>query len=196
MVTLTKSKIMQESAWKGLEAGGVASVRPADWPGQAPATQAAAAYTAVVKNSRPDRRFYATFCLWMLGRGRAGRLLKVLGSRSLVMSGEPNSRKLASGVERRAPFMIGVAGGTASGKSTVCERLMEGLGQNNVSVEEKQVSILILFISDILYMNYVTPKYTFWPLNDIPGGSSIARLFLQGTEPSRNYKSQQGDVQL
>jgi len=35
--------------------------------------------------------------------------------------------------------MIGVAGGTASGKSTVCERLMEGLGQNEVSVEEKQV---------------------------------------------------------
>ena len=41
--------------------------------------------------------------------------------------------------DRRAPFMIGVAGGTASGKSTVCERLMEGLGQNEVSVEEKQV---------------------------------------------------------
>ena len=37
--------------------------------------------------------------------------------------------------------MIGVAGGTASGKSTVCERLMEGLGQNEVSVEEKQVLV-------------------------------------------------------
>merc|ERR1712210_411757 len=39
----------------------------------------------------------------------------------------------------RKPFMIGVAGGTASGKSTVCDLLMEGLGQNEVSVEEKQV---------------------------------------------------------
>ena len=38
--------------------------------------------------------------------------------------------------------MIGVAGGTASGKSTVCERLMEGLGQNEVSVEEKQVGMI------------------------------------------------------
>ena len=44
-----------------------------------------------------------------------------------------------STMAHRKPFMIGVAGGTASGKSTVCERLMEGLGQNEVSVEEKQV---------------------------------------------------------
>ena len=48
-------------------------------------------------------------------------------------------RKMSSASDRRTPFMIGVAGGTASGKSTVCERLMEGLGQNEVSVEEKQV---------------------------------------------------------
>ena len=50
------------------------------------------------------------------------------------------SRKMTT--DRRAPFMIGVAGGTASGKSTVCERLMEGLGQNEVSVEEKQVGMI------------------------------------------------------
>lgn len=55
------------------------------------------------------------------------------------MAGTPNTRKMSSASERRTPFMIGVAGGTASGKSTVCERLMEGLGQNEVSVEEKQV---------------------------------------------------------
>ena len=55
------------------------------------------------------------------------------------MAGVPNSRKITMAADRRAPFMIGVAGGTASGKSTVCERLMEGLGQNEVSVEEKQV---------------------------------------------------------
>jgi len=35
--------------------------------------------------------------------------------------------------------MIGVAGGTASGKSTVCDRLMEGLGQDRVDNQEKQV---------------------------------------------------------
>jgi len=35
--------------------------------------------------------------------------------------------------------MIGVAGGTASGKSTVCEIIMNQLGQNEVNVLEKQV---------------------------------------------------------
>jgi len=40
---------------------------------------------------------------------------------------------------RSKPFMIGVAGGTASGKSTVCEKLMDQLGQQNVNNVEKQV---------------------------------------------------------
>jgi len=61
------------------------------------------------------------------------------GPSAAAMAGVPNPRKITMATERRAPFMIGVAGGTASGKSTVCERLMEGLGQNEVSVEEKQV---------------------------------------------------------
>jgi len=39
----------------------------------------------------------------------------------------------------RPPFLIGVAGGTASGKTTVCKRLMESLGQNKRSNLEKQV---------------------------------------------------------
>ena len=39
----------------------------------------------------------------------------------------------------KTTFMIGVAGGTASGKSTVCKRLMEKLGQNEMSNVEKQV---------------------------------------------------------
>jgi len=41
--------------------------------------------------------------------------------------------------KRNKPFMIGVAGGTASGKSTVCEKLMEKLGQNEMNNVEKQV---------------------------------------------------------
>jgi len=45
---------------------------------------------------------------------------------------------LALGSERK-PFMIGVAGGTASGKSTVCDKLMERLGQNQMNIGEKQV---------------------------------------------------------
>jgi len=63
----------------------------------------------------------------------------VSGPSAAAMAGVPNSRKSTMPTDRRVPFMIGVAGGTASGKSTVCERLMEGLGQNEVSVEEKQV---------------------------------------------------------
>ena len=57
----------------------------------------------------------------------------------------------------RTPFMIGVAGGTASGKSTVCSTLVDKLGQSEVphnllpdflnwfpqvNAEEKQVVIL------------------------------------------------------
>ena len=38
--------------------------------------------------------------------------------------------------------MIGVAGGTASGKSTVCKKLMETLGQSDkTDVEKKVVSL-------------------------------------------------------
>ena len=45
----------------------------------------------------------------------------------------------------RKPFMIGVAGGTASGKSTVCDLLMEKLGQNEINIVEKQASISFYF---------------------------------------------------
>ena len=52
--------------------------------------------------------------------------------------------RIAGGVQlstmsHKKPFMIGVAGGTASGKSTVCEKLMEKLGQNEMNNVEKQV---------------------------------------------------------
>ena len=40
---------------------------------------------------------------------------------------------------QKIPFLIGVAGGTASGKSTVCAKLMETLGQNEMSSVEKEV---------------------------------------------------------
>lgn len=47
-------------------------------------------------------------------------------------------------VERppRRPFLIGVSGGTASGKSTVCEKIMELLGQNKVDQHQRKVFIL------------------------------------------------------
>ena len=40
---------------------------------------------------------------------------------------ERTQLKMPEKVRRRAPFLIGVAGGTASGKSTVCEKIMENL---------------------------------------------------------------------
>jgi len=40
---------------------------------------------------------------------------------------------------RRVPFLIGVAGGTASGKSTVCEKIMENLRQIDLENVERQV---------------------------------------------------------
>ncbi|EAW87982.1 uridine-cytidine kinase 1, isoform CRA_d [Homo sapiens] len=40
------------------------------------------------------------------------------------------------------PFLIGVSGGTASGKSTVCEKIMELLGQNEVEQRQRKVVIL------------------------------------------------------
>ncbi|GLV43706.1 Uridine-cytidine kinase [Carabus blaptoides fortunei] len=44
-----------------------------------------------------------------------------------------------NGIEGKTPFLIGVAGGTASGKSTVCKRIMEKLGQVDMDHTERQV---------------------------------------------------------
>ncbi|KAK9753522.1 Phosphoribulokinase / Uridine kinase family [Popillia japonica] len=44
-----------------------------------------------------------------------------------------------NGIEGKTPFLIGVAGGTASGKSTVCKRIMEKLGQVDMDNAQRQV---------------------------------------------------------
>ncbi|XP_053600814.1 uridine-cytidine kinase isoform X2 [Plodia interpunctella] len=44
-----------------------------------------------------------------------------------------------STLESKTPFLIGVAGGTASGKSTVCQRIMEKLGQQHKEQTERRV---------------------------------------------------------
>ncbi|KOB64116.1 Uridine-cytidine kinase 2 [Operophtera brumata] len=44
-----------------------------------------------------------------------------------------------NGFESKTPFLIGVAGGTASGKSTVCQRIMEKLGQQHKEQIERRV---------------------------------------------------------
>ncbi|KAG6460787.1 hypothetical protein O3G_MSEX012215 [Manduca sexta] len=44
-----------------------------------------------------------------------------------------------NGFESKTPFLIGVAGGTASGKSTVCQRIVEKLGQQHKEQTERRV---------------------------------------------------------
>ncbi|XP_042320513.1 uridine-cytidine kinase 2 isoform X2 [Sceloporus undulatus] len=47
-----------------------------------------------------------------------------------------------SGSGSGEPFLIGVSGGTASGKSSVCAKIVQLLGQNDVDHHHKQVVIL------------------------------------------------------
>ncbi|XP_041967829.1 uridine-cytidine kinase 2-A [Alosa sapidissima] len=54
----------------------------------------------------------------------------------------------------RQPFLIGVAGGTASGKSSVCGKIMELLGQNKIDHHQRQVAI---FSQDSFY-KVLTPE--------------------------------------
>ncbi|KAK7478448.1 hypothetical protein BaRGS_00030294 [Batillaria attramentaria] len=52
------------------------------------------------------------------------------------------------------PFLIGVAGGTASGKSSVCAKIMDQLGQAEVDRRQRQVCIIS---QDSFYRN-LTPE--------------------------------------
>lgn len=54
----------------------------------------------------------------------------------------------ASKPSTRGPFLIGVAGGTASGKTTVCLKIMEALEQENSSHQR-----VVLISQDSFYKN-------------------------------------------
>ncbi|XP_029169433.1 uridine-cytidine kinase isoform X3 [Nylanderia fulva] len=58
-----------------------------------------------------------------------------------------------NGVESKTPFLIGVSGGTASGKSTVCKRIMEKLGQVDMDHQQRRV---VCISQDSFYRN-LTP---------------------------------------
>ncbi|XP_049886304.1 uridine-cytidine kinase isoform X3 [Pectinophora gossypiella] len=55
------------------------------------------------------------------------------------MTDKPADHTGTNGFESKTPFLIGVAGGTASGKSTVCQRIMEKLGQQHKEQTERRV---------------------------------------------------------
>lgn len=50
---------------------------------------------------------------------------------------------LPNGDVLKKPFLIGVAGGTASGKSTVCKKIMTELGQTDMDHTQRQVSSFV-----------------------------------------------------
>nr|CAG4647856.1 EOG090X050I [Moina brachiata] len=60
----------------------------------------------------------------------------MLGSERRYSSG---ALKTFNGYGTKTPFLIGVSGGTASGKSTVCSRIMEKLGQDEIDHRQRQV---------------------------------------------------------
>ncbi|XP_063634734.1 uridine-cytidine kinase isoform X1 [Cydia splendana] len=59
-----------------------------------------------------------------------------------------------NGLESKTPFLIGVAGGTASGKSTVCQRIVEKLGQQHKEQTERRV----VCISQDSFYRELTPS--------------------------------------
>ncbi|CAL1286893.1 unnamed protein product [Larinioides sclopetarius] len=50
-----------------------------------------------------------------------------------------NGVKVYNGFDAKSPFLIGVAGGTASGKSTVCQKIMEKVGEYSTEHQQRQV---------------------------------------------------------
>ncbi|KAJ1173059.1 hypothetical protein NDU88_004901 [Pleurodeles waltl] len=57
------------------------------------------------------------------------------------MAGD-SEQSLHSHQQDGQPFLIGVSGGTASGKSSVCSKIVQLLGQNEVDHRQKQVVML------------------------------------------------------
>ncbi|XP_059056537.1 uridine-cytidine kinase isoform X1 [Achroia grisella] len=71
-----------------------------------------------------------------------GYLSLLASYRSIIsakMADKPVDFTHANNIENKTPFLIGVAGGTASGKSTVCQRIMEKLGQQHKEQTERRV---------------------------------------------------------
>lgn len=60
---------------------------------------------------------------------------------SISQSQEQQQQDLMNGTAK-TPFIIGVAGGSASGKSTVCRKIMEKLGQDSLKAGERRVTCI------------------------------------------------------
>ena len=62
-----------------------------------------------------------------------------MDTKNCIDNNQETSDKMPGKAIRRSPFIIGVAGGTASGKSTVCEKIMENLRLINQENTERHV---------------------------------------------------------
>ncbi|OCT83083.1 uridine-cytidine kinase 2 S homeolog isoform X1 [Xenopus laevis] len=58
------------------------------------------------------------------------------------MAGDSEQTLAKHSPQNGQPFLIGVSGGTASGKSSVCSKIVQLLGQNEVDHHQKQVVML------------------------------------------------------
>ncbi|KAK7889085.1 hypothetical protein WMY93_024645 [Mugilogobius chulae] len=58
------------------------------------------------------------------------------------MAGDSDTTPVVETTQPGVPFLIAVSGGTASGKSSVCSKIMELLGQNEIDHHQRQVAIL------------------------------------------------------
>lgn len=95
------------------------------------------------------------------------------------------------------PFLIGVSGGTASGKSSVCSKIVQLLGQNEVDYRQKQVVI----VSQDSFYRVLTSEQKSKALKgqfnfDHPGewrtAPGLCRADLEWEPPSHRQKALQG----
>ncbi|XP_022084320.1 uridine-cytidine kinase 2-like [Acanthaster planci] len=63
-----------------------------------------------------------------------------MAGRGLQDSG--NGKTSSTNGQMRRPFLIGVSGGTASGKSSVCTKIVERLGQRNIDSKKRKVAVI------------------------------------------------------
>lgn len=99
-------------------------------------------------------------------------------SHRLQSRGSPNTQAVdgRSKTSSRGPFLIGVAGGTASGKTSVCRKIMEALEQHVNSSNQR----VVMISQDSFYKNLTSQEIALANIGeynfDHPGTSFINTL--------------------
>jgi len=104
--------------------------------------------------SRMDRGIEQSFMVNRVVTGDS--IQKFSPDRTSTKSNSTNSSNSAIGnQDKKTPFLIGVAGGTASGKTTVCERIIEAVTGHQDFGHERQV---ISLSQDSFYRELTGPE--------------------------------------